>query len=264
MSRRLLIAGNWKMHGSYEMTADVISGVARRALDQASLSEQRELAYDILICPPAVYLQAALVAADSQPISIGAQNVNANETGAFTGELSIPMLSEVGCEYVLLGHSERRELFGETDADVAAKFSACVEKGSLVPILCVGESLVERQAQATEAVVAKQIDVVLDQVGIAGLANSVIAYEPVWAIGTGETASPEQAQVVHQFIRNKLDALDSDIASAIRIIYGGSMKAHNALDLLRQKDIDGGLVGGASLDVGSFSAICEAAKKTLT
>lgn len=263
MSRRLLIAGNWKMHGGYEMTADLISGVARHALESATLSEQRELAYDILVCPPSVYLQSAVAAADSQPVVIGAQNVNANLSGAFTGEVSVSMLSEVGCKYVLLGHSERREIFDETDDDVAAKFSACVESGTIVPILCVGETLAERKAEQTEAVVARQIDTVLDQVGIVGFANAVIAYEPVWAIGTGETASPEQAQAVHEFIRSKLEAGDSEVAETIRIIYGGSMKPANAYDLLSQKDIDGGLIGGASLDVGSFSEICAAAKKAI-
>lgn len=264
MTRRLLIAGNWKMHGSYEMTADLISGVARHALESASLSEQRQLAYDILVCPPSVYLQAAFAAADSQPIAIGAQNVNANDSGAFTGELSLSMLNEVGCGYVLLGHSERREIFGETDADVALKFAACIENSNVVPILCVGESLAERQAGDTETVVARQLDAVLDQVGVAGFANAVIAYEPVWAIGTGETASPQQAQAVHEFIRAKFAAHDSELASTIRIIYGGSMKPENAAELLSQKDIDGGLVGGASLDVNSFSAICAAARNSIT
>ena len=263
MSRRLLIAGNWKMHGSYEMTADLISGVARHALESATLSEQRELAYDILVCPPSVYLHTAAVASDSQPVVIGAQNVNANADGAFTGEVSLSMLSELGCKYVLVGHSERREIFGETDSDVAAKFSACVEGGTIAPVLCVGESLTERQDQQTEVVVARQIDAVLERVGIVGFANAVIAYEPVWAIGTGETASPQQAQAVHEFIRKKLAAEDSEVAEAIRIIYGGSMKPANAFDLLSQKDIDGGLVGGASLDVNSFSDICAAAKKTI-
>jgi len=264
MSRRLLIAGNWKMHGSFEMTSDLISGVARHALESATISEQRELSYDILVCPPAVYLQAAVLAADSQPISIGAQNVSSKSQGAYTGEVSLSMLSEVGCEYVLLGHSERRELFSETDQDIADKFEACVENASVVPILCLGETLAERQEGQTELVVAGQLDAVLEKVGIAGFANAVIAYEPVWAIGTGETASPEQAQAVHEFIRAKLAKMDSDIANAVRIIYGGSMKPENAVELLSQKDIDGGLVGGASLDESSFAKICAAAKQSVS
>ena len=261
MSRRLLIAGNWKMHGSFEMTSDLISSVARHALESSTISEQRELSYDILVCPPAVYLQAAVLAADSQPVSIGAQNVNSKSQGAYTGEVSLSMLSEVGCEYVLLGHSERRELFSETEQDIADKFEACVENGLVVPILCLGETLTERQEGQTELVVAGQLDAVLEKVGIAGFANAVIAYEPVWAIGTGETASPEQAQAAHEFIRAKLAKMDSDIANAVRIIYGGSMKPENAVELLSQKDIDGGLVGGASLDESSFAKICAAAKQ---
>jgi len=239
MTRRLLIAGNWKMHGSVEMATDLISEVSRSVLDAATLGEQRELAYDILVCPPSILIPSAAKAADSQPILLGAQNVHPKEQGAFTGELSIGMLAEFGCQYVLLGHSERRD--------------------SLIPILCIGETLSERQSDQTEKVVSAQLDAVLDKVGIDGFKNAVIAYEPVWAIGTGETATPEQAQRVHAFIRTKLAKLDGDIADALRILYGGSMKAENASDLLSQADIDGGLIGGASLKVSSFSAICDAA-----
>jgi triosephosphate isomerase len=259
MTRRLLIAGNWKMHGSVEMATDLISEVSRSVLDAATLGEQRELAYDILVCPPSILIPSAAKAADSQPILLGAQNVHPKEQGAFTGELSIGMLAEFGCQYVLLGHSERRELFGETDAMVADKFAACIGSGSLIPILCIGETLSERQSDQTEKVVSAQLDAVLDKVGIDSFKNAVIAYEPVWAIGTGETATPEQAQRVHAFIRTKLAKLDGDIADALRILYGGSMKAENASDLLSQADIDGGLIGGASLKVSSFSAICDAA-----
>ncbi len=259
MTRRLLIAGNWKMHGSVEMTTDLISGIARAALETATLSEQRELAYDILVCPPSVYIPAAVKAADSQPIRVGAQNAHAKSQGAYTGEVALEMLSELGCDYVLLGHSERREIFSETDDEVASKFAACCENGSMVPVLCVGETLAQRQQGQTETIVAAQIDAVLDKVGIAGFSKAVIAYEPVWAIGTGETATPEQAQAVHAFIRAKLAELDADVANALRILYGGSMKAENAADLLGQPDIDGGLIGGASLKVESFAAICDAA-----
>jgi triosephosphate isomerase len=260
--RRLLVAGNWKMHGSVEMTAELISGVARRVLEMATISEQRALPYDILVCPPAPYLAQAVVLSDSQPIAVGAQNVNAYEDGAFTGEVSLPMLAEIGCEYVLLGHSERRELFAETDQIVAEKFAACVDSSSnIVPVLCLGETLDDRQAGQTQAVVARQLDAVLEKSGVAGFANAVVAYEPVWAIGTGETASPAQAQEVHAFIRAKLAELDANIAANLQILYGGSVKPTNAEELFGQADIDGGLIGGASLKIESFAGICEAAEK---
>ncbi len=250
------------MHGSSEMTADLISGVARRALESARLSEQRELGYDILVCPPTPFLCQAVQGAESQPIAVGAQNVSQFGSGAYTGEVSLSMLAEIGCDYVLLGHSERRELFGETDQDIAEKYSACLEySASITPVLCIGETLADRQADNTETVVAAQLDAVIEKVGIAGFAGAVIAYEPVWAIGTGETASPDQAQEVHAFIRAKLHALDANIASSIRIVYGGSVKPDNANELFAQKDIDGGLIGGASLEVNSFAGICEAAQK---
>ena len=262
--RRFLVAGNWKMHGSQDMTAELISGVSREALDMATLSEQRELAYDILVCPPAPYLSQAAALSESLPIEVGAQNVSPHEQGAYTGEISLAMLTDLGCGYTLLGHSERRELFGETDAEIADKFEACLTNGSITPVLCIGESLAERQAGDTEKVVARQLDAVLAKVGIEGFAGSVIAYEPVWAIGTGETASPEQAQEVHAFIRGKLAAMDEQIAAEIQILYGGSVKPGNALELFAQADIDGGLIGGASLSVESFAGICEAAQKLAT
>jgi triosephosphate isomerase len=262
--RRFLVAGNWKMHGGSEMTADLISGVARRALDAARLSEQKELGYDILICPPAPYLSHAVACSESQPISVGGQNVSQHDSGAYTGEVSLSMLAEVGCKYVLLGHSERRELFKETDQVVAEKFAACVNDSALIiPILCVGETLAQRQAGQSEDVIAAQLGAVIDKVGISSFADAVIAYEPVWAIGTGETASPEQAQDVHAFIRAKLDSLNADVAQAVRIVYGGSVKPSNADELFAQKDIDGGLVGGASLQVSSFAGICEIVQKII-
>jgi len=257
--RRFLVAGNWKMHGSSEMTTELISGVARRALEMATLSEQKALPYDILVCPAAPFLMQAVSLAESQPIVVGAQNVSPYGDGAFTGELSLPMLSDIGCEYVLLGHSERRELFGETNEDIAKKFSACVAT-DITPVLCVGETLADRQASNTETVVAEQLDAVLDSAGIAAFAKAVIAYEPVWAIGTGETASPEQAQEVHALIRAKLAKLNAEVAANIQILYGGSVKPSNAAALFAQTDIDGGLVGGASLDVDSFAGICQAAE----
>lgn len=262
--RRFLVAGNWKMNGSSEMTADLISGVARQAFEAARLSEQRELSYDILVCPSAPYLSQAVVNSDSLPITVGAQNSSQFNSGAYTGELSLSMLSDVGCDYVLVGHSERRELFKESNQSIAEKFSACVNHSSLItPILCVGETLTQRQENRTEAVVGDQLDAVIEKAGIAGFANAVVAYEPVWAIGTGETATPEQAQEVHAFIRAKLRELDADIAQSIRIIYGGSVKPSNAYALFTQEDIDGGLIGGASLKVSSFAEICETVQKII-
>lgn len=257
--RRFLVAGNWKMNGSSAMTAELISGVSAKALNSAG---SNELGYDILVCPPAPYLTQAVTEANAKSVAVGAQNVSQFESGAYTGELSLSMLAEIGCDYVLLGHSERRELFLETDEQVADKFAACIsEESKVVPILCVGETLSDRQSGSTQDVVSKQLDSVLNRVGIDGFANAVIAYEPVWAIGTGETASPEQAQEVHAFIRSKLRALSEEVANKIQILYGGSVKPGNAEELFSQTDIDGGLIGGASLSVDSFAGICEAAQK---
>jgi triosephosphate isomerase len=262
--RRLLVAGNWKMHGSRDMTADLIAGIAQKTLDAAGQGEQNKLGYDIVVCPPALYLSQAVMNSESQPVAIGAQNCSNFESGAYTGELALPMLTEVGCEYVLLGHSERRQLFAETDQTVAQKFAACLNYSTeITPVLCIGETLSDRQANNTELVVSNQLNAVLDMVGIAGFEKAVIAYEPVWAIGTGETASPEQAQEVHAFIRGMLEVLDADIAQSVRIVYGGSVKPDNAFELFTQVDIDGGLIGGASLEVNSFSGICEAAQKII-
>ena len=263
--RRFLVAGNWKMHGSSEMASELISEVSRQVLDNASLSEQRQLAYDILVCPPAPFLSQAVTASDSLPIVVGGQNVSQHAEGAYTGEISLPMLVELKCKYVLLGHSERRELFGESDQDIAEKFAACVKADSgVTPILCVGETLAQRQAGETEAAVSKQLDAVIDKVGAVGFDDAVIAYEPIWAIGTGETASPEQAQEVHAFIRDKISKVNTDVAEEMQILYGGSVKPSNAEALFAQPDIDGGLVGGASLDANSFASICEAAHKLAT
>lgn len=259
--RRFLVAGNWKMHGSQTMTAELISDVAKKI--GVSSGSQEQLAYDVLFCPPAPYLAQAQQATAQLPLSIGAQNVSPFKSGAYTGEISLEMLSEFSCDYVLLGHSERRELYAETDQQIAEKFAACIENSKIIPILCVGETLSDRQSDNTEAVVAKQLDAVLDLVGIAGFNNAVIAYEPVWAIGTGETASPQQAQDVHAMIRNKLSQLDSGIANKIQILYGGSVKPTNAEELFAAADIDGGLIGGAALDADSFAGICKAAAITI-
>ena len=256
MSRRFLVAGNWKMHGSQKMTAELISGIASHL--------QADDAFDVLVCPPNPYLAAAkgAIGATDHSVKLGAQNVHAQESGAFTGEVALTMLAEFECEYVLLGHSERREIFAENNAQIAEKFAACLSSQSgIIPVLCIGETLADRQAGNTESVVAAQLDAVIETVGINGFANAVVAYEPVWAIGTGETASPEQAQQVHAFIRDKLSKLDAAIAAETQILYGGSVKASNAEELFAQPDIDGGLIGGASLDATSFAGICDAARK---
>ena len=267
--RRLLVAGNWKMHGSLKMTTELIEGVAAKIIAQ---SPDKQLSYDVMVCPSSPYLaHATSVATESgNVIKIGAQTVSEFEKGAYTGEVSLSMLSELGCDYVLLGHSERREYYGESDIIVSSKFAACLEGDApIVPVLCVGETLEERESGQTETVVAKQINTVINAIGIEGFgkkfksstAQAIIAYEPVWAIGTGETASPEQAQEVHAFIRSLLAEHDEEIAAGVRLLYGGSVKPSNALELFAQEDIDGGLVGGASLDVESFAGICSAAQE---
>lgn len=257
--RRLLVAGNWKMHGSTKMTADLISGIADNVIAGAN---NGVLAYDILVCPAAPYLSHAVTAAASNSVMVGGQDASPFDDGAYTGEISLPMLADLGCKYVLLGHSERRHVFGESSESVAEKFSACaVSDTDIIPVLCVGESLPDREAGNTEAVVGAQLDAVLDIVGIAGFANAVVAYEPVWAIGTGVTATPQQAQEVHAFIRAKLARLNTETANAIQIVYGGSVKPDNAQELFAEPDIDGGLIGGAALNVESFAGICEAARK---
>jgi len=190
-------------------------------------------------------------------ISLGAQNVCDQEAGAFTGEISAGMLKECGCSYAIVGHSERRALYLESDQLVAARLSMALGAG-IIPILCVGETLDEREQGVTETVVARQIDAALDVCGITGIARAVIAYEPVWAIGTGKVASPEQAQAVHAFIRDRLAQLDSEVAQKVQILYGGSMNPANAAELLSQSDIDGGLIGGAALKADDFLAIAKA------
>ena len=254
------------MHGSLKMTGELITGIADNLASMSAddagsnASGFNASGFDCLVCPPSVYLASAQTALAGTPIKLGAQDVNAHGSGAYTGELALGMLAEFDCRYVLLGHSERRTLFGETDQQVAQKFAACVASDSgIIPVLCIGETLEQRQSGATEAVIDEQIDAVLAVAGIASFANAVIAYEPVWAIGTGETASPQQAQQVHNYIRAKLAVLDSELAAKLQILYGGSMKPSNAAELLAQTDIDGGLIGGAALDIESFSGICKAA-----
>jgi len=249
--RRPLVAGNWKMNGDSESTVNLVNGIAASRADVTNA--------EVLICPPYILIPRAADALNGRDdISLGAQDLDINDSGAFTGQISASMLVDAGCKYVLVGHSERRALYGESDQDVAAKFNAA-QNGGLIPVLCVGETLAERESGDTETVVARQLQAVIDVVGIDKLANSVIAYEPVWAIGTGMTATPEQAQDVHKFIRNMLSALSTDIAENMQILYGGSMNAGNADALIGMQDIDGGLIGGASLQAESFLAICKAA-----
>ncbi len=248
--RRPIVAGNWKMHGSRAENARLIEELLAGCAPQPAAV--------CVICPPFVYLQEAARLLRDSALSLGAQDVSADTQGAFTGEVSAGMLKDVGCTYVIVGHSERRLLYRESDQLIARKFGAAHAKG-LVPILCVGEQLADRDAGRTEDVVARQLDVVLELCGAGALEQAVVAYEPVWAIGTGRTATPEQAQDVHAFIRARIAARDARIAAATRILYGGSVKAGNAAELFAMPDVDGGLIGGASLKADEFLTILAAA-----
>ena len=245
--RSSLIAGNWKMNGNLQSVVELVEGIKAGDAGKAELA----------IFPPAVFLmKVSGMLADSE-IALGAQNVGDQEAGAFTGEIAAAMLKECGCRYALVGHSERRSLYLETDQLVAARFAMAVASG-IIPILCVGEALQERDQGITEDVVAGQLDAVIDLSGIDGVARAIIAYEPVWAIGTGKVATPDQAQEVHAFIRGKLARLDVGVAEQVKILYGGSMNPSNAAELLSQPDIDGGLIGGASLQADDFLSIAQA------
>jgi triosephosphate isomerase len=237
--RQPLVAGNWKMNGSLDSITALVEGI-KAGLDSVTTAE-------MVVCPPFVYIPTVASLIGDASISLGAQDVNDQEAGAHTGEIASGMLTDVGCKYAIVGHSERRSIYGESDAFTASKFAAA-RKAGLVPILCVGELLEEREQGITEQVVSRQLD-------------AVIAYEPVWAIGTGKTATPDQAQDVHAYIRGKLAALDSAVADKVRILYGGSMNAGNAAELLAMADIDGGLIGGASLKPADFLAIGTAANR---
>ncbi len=247
--RKILVAGNWKMHGSRAETRSLIEGLAS-ALGDGPASE-------VAVCPPFVYLVDAAAALADTAIRLGAQDLAVEPAGAYTGEVAGTMLRDVGCHYVIVGHSERRSLYGENDGVVAAKYRAAQRDG-LEPILCVGETLEERERGVTEEVIERQLKAVLGSAGIASFGSAVMAYEPVWAIGTGRTATPDQAQEVHGFIRGILAADDDTIADSVRILYGGSVKPSNAGDLFSMPDVDGGLVGGASLDAEGFAEICRA------
>ena len=250
--RRKLVAGNWKMHGSIVQNEDLLNLVIAGT---GALG-----AVDIAVCVPYPYLAQTRALLQATPVSWGGQNVSQHEKGAYTGEISAAMLVDFGCRYVIVGHSERRALYAEDSATVALKYQAA-QGAALVPILCVGETLDEREASITEQVVAEQLDKVVELVGIKALAGSVIAYEPVWAIGTGKTATPQQAEQVHSDLRGLIEnRYNSQIAQGLRIQYGGSVTADNAATLLGQPNIDGALVGGASLKADSFLAIVAAAR----
>lgn len=252
MMRTPLIAGNWKMNGQ-RGDAEALA----RAVDQKVSTLE---GVEICVCPPFVHLDVVRGALGDRGIALGAQNCADAGPGARTGEIAADMLVDLGVSHVILGHSERREHYAETDALIAARYSQALAAG-LIPILCVGETLEEREADRTEAVVSGQLRGVAERLVHSGLGPGVIAYEPVWAIGTGRTASAEQAQAMHAFIRAQLvDIEGRAAASARRVLYGGSMKPANAAELLAQPDVDGGLIGGASLDAEDFAAICVAAQ----
>lgn len=249
--RKPFVAGNWKMHGSKASIKELMTGLNAQAEKAGSAL--------VAICPPAIYIDYVSECLSVNNITLGAQNLCTEpEQGAFTGEISAEMIKDFGCQYVIVGHSERRSIYGETNAEIAQKVSVAIQSG-LTPILCVGETLEEREAGQVQKVISTQLNAVLEKVGILQFGAIVIAYEPVWAIGTGKTASSDQAQEVHAFIRAELAKLDANIAQNIIIQYGGSVKPNNAAELFSQPDIDGGLIGGASLNATDFISICEAA-----
>lgn len=255
---RSLVIGNWKMNGSrrssIQLCEDIVDGLA--AAEVIGEIAQQTDRIEAVVCPPFVYLADAadIMARKDSSLSLGAQTLSENNNGAFTGEVSAAMLVELACRYVLVGHSERRSIFGESSTQVADKFRVALTAG-LVPVLCVGESQSQRDAGETFVVIDEQLDAVVSAVGVDTLSSAVIAYEPVWAIGTGNTASPAQAQAVHAHIRARL----GEAGSETRLLYGGSVNAGNAAELFAEVDINGALVGGASLDAGQFIAICKAA-----
>lgn len=249
MTRKLMVAGNWKLNGSIAMTRDLISEI------MTDLPSYKN--FDVVVFPPSIYIPEATKVA-GKSILVGGQTLSEHDKGAYTGEISASMLKEFGCQLVLVGHSERRAYFNESNQDIAHKFQAALKQG-LKPVLCCGETLEQRESGVTEQVVAEQIQVVIDLVGIEAFSEAIIAYEPVWAIGTGMTASSEQAQAVHAFIRSLLSLKSDTIATFVPILYGGSVKGSNAKELFSMQDIDGGLIGGASLTSEDFLAICQQA-----
>ncbi|WP_130537085.1 triose-phosphate isomerase [Thiomicrorhabdus indica] len=250
--RKPFVAGNWKMHGSKAFVTELNQGLKQQTNSMTEI--------DIAVCPPALYISQTIAELEGSTVKVGAQNIAEEASqGAFTGEISIAMLKDMQCDYVILGHSERRAIYGETDEQIANKVAVALEAG-ITPIFCVGETLEERESGTMESVIATQLDAVISKVGVEEFEKIVIAYEPVWAIGTGVTASPEQAQEVHAFIRDKLARLNRAVAEKVIIQYGGSVKPNNAAELFAQADIDGGLIGGASLNADDFAAICQAAQ----
>lgn len=248
--RHPLVMGNWKLNGSKQMAGELIAGL-RTALSGVE-------GCDVAIAPPVMYLDQAHQAIAGSNITLGAQNVDVNLSGAFTGEVSADMLKDIGARYIIIGHSERRTYHKESDELVAKKF-AVLKAAGLIPVLCIGETDAENEAGKTEEVCARQIDAVLNSLGAEALNGAVIAYEPVWAIGTGKSATPAQAQAVHKFIRDHIAKQDAAVAAQVIIQYGGSVNDKNAAELFGQPDIDGALVGGASLKADAFAAIVKAA-----
>ena len=248
--RKPVVAGNWKMNGCQRSIKSLVEFITGGISVGSSV--------DVVVCPPSIYIPLVSEMLQGSDVGIGAQNMSEHCDGAYTGELSSEMLSDYRCQYVILGHSERRALFSETDEQVAKKVKAALA-AKLTPIVCIGESQSERESGSTIDVVSRQLKAVIDFVGIEGVDQSIVAYEPVWAIGTGLTASPEQAQAVHLAIRGQVRECDSAVADGLRILYGGSVKAVNAKELFGQSDIDGGLIGGAALKAEEFLGICAAA-----
>ncbi|MFS2157371.1 triose-phosphate isomerase [Pseudomonas sp. Pseusp122] len=248
--RRPMVAGNWKMHGTRSSVAELIQGLSAQALPGD---------VEVAVFPPSLYVTQVIDALQGTSIAVGAQNSATQAAqGALTGEVSPAQFAEVGCKLVLVGHSERRQLLGERDEVLSRKFAAAQASG-LTPVLCVGETLEEREAGKTLEIVGRQLDSIIEELGVDAFVNAVIAYEPVWAIGTGLTASPQQAQDVHAAIRAQLAKENAEVAQGVRLLYGGSVKAANAAELFSMPDIDGGLIGGASLNADEFGAICRAA-----
>ncbi|MBD1582281.1 triose-phosphate isomerase [Pseudoalteromonas sp. S16_S37] len=242
--RKPIVAGNWKMNGSLELVSEICN----------EAKKYNDLNIDVIVFPPALLLSEVV----KHGVASGTQTISEFDSGAYTGEIHAQLAHELGATFTLVGHSERRSIFNESDQQVAEKFAKAQQFG-LTPILCVGETEAERDAGETEQVVARQINAVINKLGIAALNNSVIAYEPVWAIGTGKTATPEQAQAVHKFIRDMLKDYDEQVASSLRILYGGSVNEKNSESLFAQADIDGGLIGGASLKKDAFISVCNSA-----
>ncbi len=244
-SKKRFVAGNWKMNGSLSSNRELLNALLPLVKDAAS---------EVVVFPPSIYIQQVSTILEGSNIKVGLQNISAEPKGAFTGEISLAMAKDFGCEYILIGHSERRTLYGETNEDVAKKMAAVVEAG-LTPVICVGETLQERESDRTNAVIESQLSSVIDAIGIEAFKDAVIAYEPVWAIGTGKTATPEEANQVHDFIHCTLKKHDDKICDLVRVVYGGSVNASNVESLFAKDSIDGALVGGASLEAEGFSKI---------